>query len=161
MGTVNNSATFNTDIAFCSACGALLPNLPEKGNTISCRACQYVAPIDSYLERETCYTVFFNKRENASKKSKKDEEEEEGPTVERKCPKCGHDKMSYAALQLRSADEGQTVFFTCLKCKYKETKIHNAVQSLSTALRVKICTYLHHGLNKCQQVVQIMYECID
>ena len=66
----NYSATFNTDIAFCSACGALLPNLPEKGNTISCRACQYVAPIDSYLERETCYTVFFNKRENTSKKSK-------------------------------------------------------------------------------------------
>lgn len=119
----NYSATFNTDIAFCSACGALLPNLPEKGNTISCRACQYVAPIDSYLERETCYTVFFNKRENTSKKSKKDEEEEEeGPTVERKCPKCGHDKMSYAALQLRSADEGQTVFFTCLKCKFKESE---------------------------------------
>ena len=30
--------------------------------------------------------------------------------------------MSYAALQLRSADEGQTVFFTCLKCKHKESE---------------------------------------
>jgi DNA-directed RNA polymerase subunit M/transcription elongation factor TFIIS len=25
-------------------------------------------------------------------------------------------------LQLRSADEGQTVFFTCVKCKYKESE---------------------------------------
>lgn len=39
-----------------------------------------------------------------------------GPIVERKCIKCGNDTMSYATLQLRSADEGQTVFYTCLKC---------------------------------------------
>jgi len=117
---METNITFNTDIAFCSACGALLPNLPEKGNTISCRACQYAAPVDTFLGRETCYTVFFNKRENTKKK--KDEEEDEGPTVERKCPKCDGDKMSYACVQLRSVDEGQTVFFTCLKCKYKESE---------------------------------------
>jgi len=117
MGT---NITFNTDIAFCSACGALLPNLPERGNTIICRACQYAAPVDTFLGKETKYTVFFNKRETSKKK--KETEEEEGPTIDRKCPKCGHGKMSYAALQLRSADEGQTVFFTCLKCKYKESE---------------------------------------
>lgn len=119
METIN----FHTDIAFCSACGALLPNIPEKGNSIRCRACQYDSPVDNFLGHETCYTVVFNKRENAASKRKaKDEEEDEGPTIERKCPKCGHDKMSYAALQLRSADEGQTVFFTCLKCKFKESE---------------------------------------
>lgn len=112
---------FNTDIAFCSACGALLPSLPESGNAVVCVACKYSAPIDSFAGRETSYTVIFNKRENATKK-RGDEDEEDGPTIERKCPKCGHDKMSYAALQLRSADEGQTVFFTCLKCKYKESE---------------------------------------
>lgn len=112
---------FNTDIAFCASCGALLPSLPEKGNTVSCRACKFAAPIDSFVGRETSYTIIFNKRENT--KAKKDEDDEDaGPTIERKCPKCGHDKMSYAALQLRSADEGQTVFFTCLKCKFKESE---------------------------------------
>lgn len=119
---METNITFNTDIAFCSACGALLPNLPEKGNSIICRACQYAAPVDTFLGRETCYTVVFNKRENTTKRRAKDAEEDEGPTIERKCPKCGHDKMSYAALQLRSADEGQTVFFTCLKCKFKESE---------------------------------------
>lgn len=115
------SIQFNTDAAFCAACGALLPSLPETGHSVTCRACQYQAPISSFVNRETAYTVVFNKRENTARR-RGDDEEEEGPTVERKCPKCGHDKMSYAALQLRSADEGQTVFFTCLKCKYKESE---------------------------------------
>ena len=48
----------------------------------------------------------FNKRETKSRKKKKGGEEDEvdGPVVERKCPKCGHERMSYAALQLRSSD---------------------------------------------------------
>ena len=118
---ISTPTTFKTDVAFCSACGALLPNLPETGDTVSCLACSYAANIESFASRETSYTIIFNKRENATKK-RANEDEEDGPTVERKCPKCGHDKMSYAALQLRSADEGQTVFFTCLKCKYKESE---------------------------------------
>lgn len=73
------------------------------------------------------YTIHFNSKEtfakNTDAKSKKDNNEEnEGPIVDRKCMKCGNDKMSYATLQLRSADEGQTVFYTCTKCNYKETE---------------------------------------
>lgn len=37
--------------------------------------------------------------------------------VERKCEKCGNEEMMYTTQQTRSADEGQTVFFTCPKCK--------------------------------------------
>lgn len=118
---ISTPTTFKTDVAFCSACGALLPNLPETGDTVSCLACSYAANIESFASRETSYTIIFNKRENATKK-RANEDGDDGPTVERKCPKCGHDKMSYAALQLRSADEGQTVFFTCLKCKFKESE---------------------------------------
>lgn len=32
------------------------------------------------------------------------------PEIERTCPRCGENRMSYATIQLRSADEGQTVF---------------------------------------------------
>lgn len=62
------------------------------------------------------YTIPFNTYVKP-KVAKKEEEEDEGPIVERLCPKCGNEKMSYATLQLRSADEGQTVFYTCTNCK--------------------------------------------
>lgn len=64
---------------------------------------------------KTEYTIHFNTY--TKKKHIVKEEGDEGPVVDRTCPKCGNDKMSYATLQLRSADEGQTVFFTCTECK--------------------------------------------
>jgi len=122
------SAVFRThDVSFCPGCGALLPPLPPSG-PLRCLACKSGVPVEQFADVETSYTIVFNKRENVEKShatsSKDDDEHDEadGPVVERTCPKCGHQKMSYAALQLRSADEGQTVFFTCLKCKHKESE---------------------------------------
>lgn len=64
------------------------------------------------------YRIMFNQRQECQEAHGQNEtEQDDGPVVERVCPKCGCDKMSYATLQLRSADEGQTVFFTCVKCK--------------------------------------------
>ena len=37
-------------------------------------------------------------------------------TIAEDCPKCKHPELEYHTMQLRSADEGQTVFYTCLKC---------------------------------------------
>lgn len=61
------------------------------------------------------YTIHFNTVEKEKQKDKTDIPD--GPVVERKCKRCNNDTMSYATLQLRSADEGQTIFFTCTKCQ--------------------------------------------
>lgn len=53
------------------------------------------------------------------KTSLKAGEASEGAIIKEKCPECGHDEMEYHTLQLRSADEGATVFYTCTKCHYK------------------------------------------
>ena len=39
--------------------------------------------------------------------------------VDEECPKCSHPRASFYTMQLRSADEGATVFYECLSCGYK------------------------------------------
>ena len=39
--------------------------------------------------------------------------------INEQCPQCGNKEMRYYTQQLRSADEGTTVFYTCEGCGYK------------------------------------------
>ncbi|KAK9730463.1 Transcription factor S-II (TFIIS) [Popillia japonica] len=120
-----SSQTFTSYPGFCSDCGSILPLLRDHGNVI-CYTCEKEYSVDVFGDKKIQYTIYFNSQEalakNVDRKNQKSNEEDEGPVVDRKCPKCGNDKMSYATLQLRSADEGQTVFYTCTKCSYKETE---------------------------------------
>lgn len=40
------------------------------------------------------------------------------PTTNIRCPECGHDMAEWWLRQLRSADESETRFFRCVKCKF-------------------------------------------
>lgn len=40
-------------------------------------------------------------------------------TIDETCVKCGCERVRYYTQQLRSADEGSTVFYTCPQCGYK------------------------------------------
>ena len=40
-------------------------------------------------------------------------------TIEEPCPKCKHPTLYFYTMQLRSVDEGSTVFYECPKCAHK------------------------------------------
>eukprot|EP00884_Botryococcus_braunii_P007480 jgi/Botrbrau1/16733/Bobra.0301s0004.2 len=40
-------------------------------------------------------------------------------TVDEQCVKCGNEEVEFYTMQLRSADEGSTVFYECKKCGHK------------------------------------------
>lgn len=39
--------------------------------------------------------------------------------VDEECEKCGYEKLAVKTMQLRSADEGATTFYTCEKCGHQ------------------------------------------
>ncbi|XP_017780873.1 PREDICTED: DNA-directed RNA polymerase I subunit RPA12 [Nicrophorus vespilloides] len=119
------SHLFETDDGFCGACGSILP-LPKSEGNIVCYSCKKEYSIEAMNGMKVKYSMPFHSVEAVTKilghEKKSKENSNDGPIVERKCPKCGNEEMSYATIQLRSADEGQTVFYTCTQCKYKESE---------------------------------------
>ncbi|VDK18683.1 unnamed protein product, partial [Anisakis simplex] len=76
--------------------------------TLGCAICSIINKV--VYETEVSYERTI--KDNSELKNLKE------PVVDKICEKCGHDQMSYTCRQTRSADEGQTVFYTCLKCKH-------------------------------------------
>jgi len=47
------------------------------------------------------------------------EDVQQDATIRQTCEKCGQEEVRYYTQQLRSADEGSTVFYTCPSCGHK------------------------------------------
>ena len=122
-------------LLFCSACGSLL-DLPNNDDVLTCAPCGTSHDARSTW-REPNTTVYDNlaivtrshptafpsilrqKRQLVSHTGDDGDVEMEQATIKEKCPGCGNEEMNYHTLQLRSADEGTTVFYDCPKCGYK------------------------------------------
>lgn len=115
---MSSSENFLGDPDFCTECGAILP-LPGLSINIVCKVCSHEVDARS-LDGLTVTSEIIFSSGNRRRVEGKQAEIPDGPLVDRKCSKCGHEGMTYATLQTRSADEGQTVFYTCPQCKFKE-----------------------------------------
>ncbi|XP_052389687.1 DNA-directed RNA polymerase I subunit RPA12-like isoform X2 [Carassius gibelio] len=66
-------------------------------------------------------SVVFNPLDQSSSTVDSGEDAElKGPVIDRRCSRCNKEGMVYHTRQMRSADEGQTVFFTCIHCRFQE-----------------------------------------
>ncbi|XP_053213281.1 DNA-directed RNA polymerase I subunit RPA12-like [Panonychus citri] len=122
MSAIRSSFRSNHHAAeFCATCGAILP-LPSGGssfNLLKCIACGHAISISVFDGTTSMTKIVFNKSDNMLVEKKG---MNKGPVVERKCRKCPSEKMFYFTLQTRSADEGQTVFYTCCECGSQENE---------------------------------------
>ncbi|GFY39474.1 DNA-directed RNA polymerase I subunit RPA12 [Trichonephila inaurata madagascariensis] len=116
---INNC--FQSDPDFCSECGTILPLPLVQKNTVICLACKFEVNVKTFDNLTSEYSIKFDNKKKFRKLKEKDGNKvAEGPMDDRECSKCGHQGMIYTTLQLRSADEGQTVFYSCPNCKHQE-----------------------------------------
>eukprot|EP00735_Rhodelphis_limneticus_P010664 TRINITY_DN3467_c0_g1::TRINITY_DN3467_c0_g1_i1::g.20540::m.20540 TRINITY_DN3467_c0_g1::TRINITY_DN3467_c0_g1_i1::g.20540 ORF type:complete len:133 (+),score=-0.97,sp/O94703/RPA12_SCHPO/45.13/9e-23,TFIIS_C/PF01096.13/4.6e+02,TFIIS_C/PF01096.13/2.7e+02,TFIIS_C/PF01096.13/6.7e-17,DZR/PF12773.2/0.0039,DZR/PF12773.2/0.014,DZR/PF12773.2/13,UPF0547/PF10571.4/8.9,UPF0547/PF10571.4/0.3,UPF0547/PF10571.4/0.89,UPF0547/PF10571.4/2.9e+02,zf-ribbon_3/PF13248.1/1.6,zf-ribbon_3/PF13248.1/0.0016,zf-ribbon_3/PF132 len=107
-------AAANLASRFCERCGSLLDSTDVIGSHRFCSRCGFKFSSEGSIVITTKGKVRPNPFED-----KAEEVSKERATVKEVCPKCGHGRMAFHTAQLRSADEGQTVFYECLKCQYK------------------------------------------
>jgi DNA-directed RNA polymerase subunit M len=95
---------------FCEKCGSLL--LP-KDNKLVCKRCGATKEIADKKE----FTLTKN-REKKKKLLILEEDINTLPTTKAECRKCGNTEAEWWLLQTRKADEAETRFFRCTKCKF-------------------------------------------
>ncbi|TCD71400.1 DNA-directed RNA polymerase I core subunit rpa12 [Steccherinum ochraceum] len=110
-------------LLFCPDCGTLL-NFPEDGKPdIPCEQCGHLEPASSYENIEIVTRSHPDAFPSALHQRRKTQTkvhagEDALLRVTEKCPSCGHMEAYSKELQLRSADEGSTILYTCVKCKH-------------------------------------------
>ncbi|KAH3683017.1 hypothetical protein WICPIJ_006021 [Wickerhamomyces pijperi] len=105
-------------LIFCLDCGNLLDQFANH-KSINCGSCnkEYLSKDFANLKVVTrsaddAFPSALKLKQSVVKTTLKTDELEEGATIKEKCPQCGNEEMQYHTLQLRSADEGATVFYT-------------------------------------------------
>ena len=89
------------------------------GAQITCKFCQHNSEIQKLIGQEIVHKKVFNQKKEWLT-GPWEKKEKERPMIEEDCPneKCDSRKLYYSTAQLRSVDEGQTVFYECVKCGY-------------------------------------------
>ncbi|KAE8729272.1 protein terminal ear1-like [Hibiscus syriacus] len=111
------------DFMFCSLCGTMLSLVSAK--IAECALCKTKTSAKGILGREIGYTLTVEdiRRDlGISHAMEEMKTEESAALIKQTCKSCGNTELEYTTRQMRSADEGQTVFLVCPKCKARDTE---------------------------------------
>ncbi|CAG7847360.1 DNA-directed RNA polymerase subunit {ECO:0000256/PIRNR:PIRNR005586} [Serendipita indica DSM 11827] len=110
-------------LLFCPECGTLLDYPEPQAVSVKCEQCGYIEPASSYDDikvvtqlREDAFPSELKQRRKMQTRFQ--EEVETRPIETITCKNCGHDKGYTMEKQLRSADEGSTIFTECVRCGF-------------------------------------------
>ena len=129
-------------LVFCTDCGNLLePSKGVKDSILKCECCgtenkglfPRFLPAPILIRADTTSKTITTKTKASSFPSLLRQKRSAIQTVERSdmkneaviqvtCPECGRKEVRYSAVQLRSADEGSTIFYSC-DCGHKYVEV--------------------------------------
>lgn len=109
---------------FCPQCRATLA--VNGSGEIRCECCHYESNLSSFSRRNLPSTKTVSSDTLVPTWARSEEEQAAlqasrmptRATVEEPCVKCNHPEVGFYTVQLRSVDEGQTVFYECPSCKH-------------------------------------------
>ncbi|KAI0344174.1 DNA-directed RNA polymerase I kDa polypeptide [Trametopsis cervina] len=110
-------------LLFCPDCGTLLDLPRDDQNEVLCEQCGHAEPASSYENIEIITRSHPDAfpsalRQKSKTQTKTHNSEDALLKVTEKCPNCGHMEAFSKEMQLRSADEGSTILYTCIACRH-------------------------------------------
>eukprot|EP00929_Paragymnodinium_shiwhaense_P115382 TRINITY_DN84217_c0_g1_i1.p1 TRINITY_DN84217_c0_g1~~TRINITY_DN84217_c0_g1_i1.p1 ORF type:complete len:205 (+),score=35.89 TRINITY_DN84217_c0_g1_i1:65-616(+) len=131
--TVTRWGYFPQELNICVRCGAALDLASVSTAQVSCKFCSFAQAFDPKEDLQAGHAVieavgepaWWKDEDEEIEKIKAGVEKEDTiayPEIAMECQGCGHDKLQFWTRQLRSADEGQTVYFLCKKCGWRTTE---------------------------------------
>lgn len=98
---------------FCPDCSSIL-NLPDTSDIIACFDCPFRASVTQLKDAINTQVKNYDTRDSA--KVLDFNPTMRRATVQEPCPNCNYEELRFYTMQMRSVDEGQTVFYECEKC---------------------------------------------
>ncbi|BAT93047.1 DNA-directed RNA polymerase I subunit RPA12 [Vigna umbellata] len=102
---------------FCHLCGTTL--IVPSSEYAQCPLCKTLRDIQDIRDKEISYTITAEEIRRELGMEIIEEQKVQLSKVNKKCEKCGHDEANFYTRQMRSADEGQTTFYTCTRCGHQ------------------------------------------
>ena len=102
----------SSESLFCRDCGALLDVSRAASSKIGCIRCPFTVPLSEYCSSYARVSSSRAKIDYNALYSKLSAGEARA-SVNESCPKCHHAVAWFKSVQMRSADEGETVFYEC------------------------------------------------
>ncbi|KAL1588144.1 hypothetical protein WHR41_03158 [Cladosporium halotolerans] len=111
-------------LVFCTDCGNLLETNTSRKTYLTCDVCgaQNKDTSSKTITTASKPSAFPSSLRTRLRSDVQEFEEGDIQTdaiIDHPCEKCGNPQTRYYTQQLRSADEGSTVFYTCPKCSHK------------------------------------------
>ncbi|RSL95558.1 hypothetical protein CDV31_013832 [Fusarium ambrosium] len=101
---------------FCNDCGNLLPI--SQNPEVKCDCCDKMCKSGSHIVSVSHTNDFPSELRNKRTINMPTQRSPQSTwsKIDQQCRECDSQEVRYTALQLRSADEGTTMFYSCPKC---------------------------------------------